>query len=347
MANIYSELYYALKSYGIRSLVDLHLLQPKIGKQGERSFNLRKDIYDAMSAVSPHVESALEPVKGIKLFINVIDDVSMNDSSIMKSLVYGEKIVLVSKEFKKSKTKREKDFSKYNSKGTYARNYDYGIDNSFISALIRYRELIDNGVIYIKPEYQKIIIPNNNKQISRPNELKISSNVNNVFSDFSAQEKKTFSKRIGFGLLKIPTLANANIKDVLSLREENSKSFHRFQFELARLLNESRDGMTDEQKINSLIYSTQMRVNELEEQVKDYYSKNKFRLATATVGTAIACVCAFSSKENSELLAALIGTSPALSFFSVYNDMRSDHRAIVNHDYYFPWKINASICKIG
>jgi len=333
MQNSYSEVYDVLDSFGIRSPQHINKLAKKSGRQNNNSLEIRKALFNGFENLYSSVEQLSMPIRGISLCVDASTKKRIPEILVKKCLVYGETTTFLTNGARKVQGTRKRGHS-------FSTEYDYIVPISLIDFLLRYRALVEDGIIIPLPKEIKSLTTSIEPLQSDAIEsaLPVSLKDDALFTQLNESEEVMRPSRAGYSNLLLPSVQNSNIEDIRTLRHELSDSFIAFHRQLKFQLQGASEVST-EHALLELMQQTDEEVRRLHSQINTLKRTRLLKGSTIVSGFTAAAIVALAPVSLSTMVAGLFGSSTALAGMTFLTDFYGKSKDLHQHDFYFPWKI--------
>ncbi|MEM6643942.1 MAG: hypothetical protein AAF616_13260 [Bacteroidota bacterium] len=330
---IYSELYQLLNENGVRGTEHLHKLQRKQGRQGAKSYGLRKEVFEALEDVYKNLSSAPMPIRGVSLCLDASKQNSIPDMLVRKCLLFGETSTLLVKGAWKVQGPRK-------SGASFSDEYDYVVPKNLIEFILKHKNIVEDGLV--------VPIPNEIKTLERsriPTQLSavkdalpVSLKHQGVLAQLTEDELLKKPSRSGYANLLLPSLDNWSVEEVRNLRYELNDSFLAFHRQLRNQLKSSSE-LTTEDKLIELMLQTDDEIRKLHSEIKTVKKEARNRGIKTAVDLASAVLVALIPQPLATIVGNIFGKSTISKSVDSAFSVGKKFSELRKNDFYFAWKI--------
>lgn len=332
---LYSEVYEILKYYGLRRVQDIDKIASQSNSQSADSQSLQKDLFEAFQKVPPLLEKELATsAQGLVLFIDASRKSRISDLLVRKAILFGSVSVFKVKGVRAVQRRPRKGRS-------FSKEYEFKIPLSLLHLLIRYKPLVEAGILCPVPAFFKTITRSkypvhlNALAEALPIGLKNEALVAQLTEE-DHQRNRTITT--GYANLLLPSLTTLSAIEIYRLRNELYEPFMRFHRSLKKLLRES-EKVDSENALLSLMEETDYQVRLLHSRVNRLKRARWLKGSIVFAKFVAASLVALIPSQMSPSFAGIFGTASLTEGLAFLTDFSSNFSKIHEHDFYFPWKI--------
>jgi len=333
MSKLYDDLFGILKDYNVKTPAHAQRHMRRLGRADDESWQFRDEMFSALENVYAGFAQQLPLVRGIVLCIDVADRRKLPEVFFRKCLMYGSTTVLLLKDARRVQRSRRHGAS-------FSKEHDAAIPHHLIELLVRYRTLIDDGLLLPIPRSLKSLTWSRAScDINAlTTALPVSMKNETLFAQFTEAEQMQKPAALGYGNLLLPSVGDATLEDVRRMRQDQAEPFHRFHKQLRKLLSESKH-TTSENALLHLMQATDEEVRKLQTKVEDARRARWFTGGGLVAGVLSAVLSALAPAALGDLAAKLFGVKSLADGLSYFANWSAEHLAIHRSEFYFPWKI--------
>jgi len=333
MKNPYYEVYGVLDNFGIRLPQHVQKISKRPGRHGADSHEIRKELFHSIENLYSAVENLSMPIRGISLCVDASSKKRIPEVLVRKCLLFGETTTFLTKSTRRVQGQRKRGES-------FSTDYDYIVPVPLIDFLLRYRDLVEDGIIIPLPKEINSLTTSTapSRSVATESALPVSLKDETLFTQLSESEEVARPSRSGYSNLLLPSLQNSSIEDIRTLRHELSDSFIAFHRQLKSQL-QGTSSVSNEQSLLELMQQTDEEVRRLHSSINSLKRTRLLKGSTIVSGFTAAAIVAFAPANLSTMVAGLFGSSSAVAGMAFLTDFYGKSMDLHQHNFYFPWKI--------